>query len=33
MHGLVSPGMLEKPHLIHGSGERADQESPHTIYS
>lgn len=33
MHGLVSLGMLEKPHLIHSSGEGADQESPHTIYS
>lgn len=21
MQGLVSPGMLEKPHLIHSSGE------------
>lgn len=30
MHGLVSLGMLKKPHLIHGIGEGADQESPHT---
>lgn len=33
MHGLVSLGMLEKPHLIHSNGEGADQESPHTIHS
>lgn len=33
MHGLVSLGMLEKPHLIHSSGEGAYQESPHTSHS